>query len=63
MNRSMKILQTFIIATMLVAPSAGVVAAPREPRDFKLQADAPQFWNLVDQNAKLSVVASGFGFT
>jgi gluconolactonase len=64
MNRSMKVLQAFIIAAaVLVAPRAGVLAAPRVPRDFKLQAESPQFWNLVDQNAKLGVVATGFGFT
>jgi gluconolactonase len=35
----------------------------RYSRAFELQAVAPQFWNLVDRNAKLDVVASGFGFT
>jgi len=64
MNRSMKVLQAFIVATiMLVAPRAAVLAGPRVPREFKLQAEAPQFWDLVDHNAKLSVVATGFGFT
>src|SRR5580700_1064814 len=64
MNRSIKVLQAFIIAAaVLVALRAGVLAAPRVPRDFKLQAESPQFWNLVDQNAKLGVVATGFGFT
>jgi gluconolactonase len=64
MNRSMKVLQVFIVATiMLVAPRAAVLAGPRVPREFKLLAEAPQFWDLVDHNAKLSVVATGFGFT
>jgi gluconolactonase len=63
MNRR-KIPQIFLIATLLlVAPRAGLLAAPRQPREFKLQAESPQFWNLVDQNAKLGVVATGFGFT
>ena len=64
MNRSMKVLQAVIVAAMLlVAPRAGVLAAPRELREFKLQAESPQFWNLVDQNAKLGILATGFGFT
>jgi gluconolactonase len=32
-------------------------------RAFELQALAPEFRNLVDRNAKLDVVAKGFGFT
>ena len=65
MNRSMKILHIVIIATsmLVVLGASGVLAAPRAPREFKLQAESPQFWNLIDQNAKLSVVATGFGFT
>ena len=38
-------------------------SAQSHPRAFELQAIAPQFWNLVDRNAKLDVVATGFGFT
>ncbi len=32
-------------------------------RKFELQALSPQFWNLVNHDAKLTTVASGFGFT
>jgi len=65
MNRSMKVLHTFIIATVvLIAVSAsGFLGAPREPREFQLQAESPQFWDLVDHNAKLGIVGTGFGFT
>lgn len=39
-------------------------ARAQEPsRKFELQAAAPQFWNLVSHDAKLTTVASGFGFT
>ncbi|MGB5154977.1 MAG: SMP-30/gluconolactonase/LRE family protein, partial [Candidatus Sulfotelmatobacter sp.] len=63
MNR-IKVLQPFIVTVIvLFAVGAGVLAAPRAPREFKLQAELPQFWNLVDQNAKLGVVGTGFGFT
>ena len=33
------------------------------PREFELRAESPQFWKLLPQEAKLSVVATGFGFT
>ena len=32
-------------------------------RQFALKADSPKFWELVDQNASLTRVASGLGFT
>jgi gluconolactonase len=37
--------------------------AQEVPRKFELQASSPQFWNLVGHDAKLTTVASGFGFT
>jgi len=61
----MKIFQTFLATTLLLI----AVRAPAVPSDspplaaFQLQAESPQFWNLVDHNAKLSVVGTGFGFT
>jgi gluconolactonase len=61
----MKILRASVIATSLLLAVA-VSAFPRTPhapREFRLQAESPQFWNLVDHNAKLSVVGTGFGFT
>lgn len=38
------------------------LAAPPK-RQFKLQALSPRFWKLVGRRAKLSRVATGFGFT
>jgi gluconolactonase len=32
-------------------------------RTFELQSLSPKFWDLIDHNAKLDTVASGFGFT
>lgn len=32
-------------------------------RQFELQALSPQFWSLIGKNAKLTTVATGFGFT
>jgi gluconolactonase len=65
MNRSMKVLQAFVIAASLLIAlrASGFLTAPSAPREFLLQAEAPQFWDMVDHNAKLTVVATGFGFT
>src|SRR6516165_5608881 len=35
----------------------------RPARSFEMRAESPQFWNVVAKDAKLEVVASGFGFT
>jgi gluconolactonase len=65
MNRRTNILQTFIIAAalLLAAQASGILTAPRGHAAFQLQAESPQFWNLVDHHAKLTVVGTGFGFT
>ena len=65
MNRSMNIVRAFIILTLLLmtvsAPS--FPRSPAHPGEFQLKAESPHFWDLVDLNAKLSVVGTGFGFT
>jgi len=65
MNRSMKIWRPFVIATsvLLAIGASSLLTAQRAARDFKLQAESPQFWDLVDHNSKLGVVGTGFGFT
>ena len=65
MNHRMTIRRMLVIATslLLALGASGFLTAQRAPRDFKLQAESPKFWDLVDHNAKLSVVATGFGFT
>ncbi len=64
MNCSMKILRFVLAALPLLAVGASDSGAtpPARP-EFNLQADSPQFWNVVDHDAKLSVVATGFRFT
>jgi gluconolactonase len=37
--------------------------AQAQERKFELQAKSPEFWNLLDRDAKLDLFASGFGFT
>ena len=65
MNRSTKTLHMAVTASslLLAVGASGFLTAPRTAREFQLQAESPQFWNLVDHNAKLSVVGTGFGFT
>ncbi len=65
MDHSMKILRTFVIAAslLLAVGTSRFLTAQRALRDFKLQAGSPKFWDLVDHNAELSVVGTGFGFT
>lgn len=46
-----------IIALLIFVPGGA------SERKFELQAQSSQFWTLVDRDAKLTVVASGFGFT
>jgi gluconolactonase len=65
MNRSAKLPHTFIlmVVVLLTVRVSGFLTDRRTPGGFQLQAQSSQFWNLVDQNAKLSVVGTGFGFT
>jgi gluconolactonase len=39
------------------------IAAAQNPRVFHLESFSPNFWNLLDRNAKLVTIATGFGFT
>ena len=65
MKRGVNILLTLSITTLLLAAASAPAFPPPPPApgEFHLQAESPQFWNLVDHNAKLSVVGTGFGFT
>jgi gluconolactonase len=51
------LLQLTTVACLLVAASA------QSTRAFGLQELSPKFWDLVDHQAKLETVATGFGFT
>lgn len=59
-------LKRAFLAALLVISSAvcsGWLQAQAPRRQFALQASDPRFWNLIDKNAELSTVATGFGFT
>ncbi len=61
MNRNLKLL-IFALALFVFAPCANLLAQQAR-RKFSLEATSPQFWKLIDHNAKLSSVGTGFGFT
>jgi gluconolactonase len=56
-----QLLRSFLITISLLA---GVfLANAQTTRKFGLQANSPELWKLIDHHAKLSQVATGFGFT
>jgi gluconolactonase len=63
MNRS-RILQTLIVTSLAIGSGvAGFSKSPATLAEFQLQAVSPQFWDLIDHSAKMTVVATGFKFT
>lgn len=50
----------YLTAAATLLPSS---ARAQTPRAFELQSLAPKFWDLIDHDAKLGTVATGFGFT
>jgi gluconolactonase len=56
-----QLLRSFLITVALLA--AGFLTNAQTTRKFDLQANSPEFWKLINPHAKLSQVATGFGFT
>ncbi len=56
-------MRVFLLQFVVLLSTANLFAAERPRRDFQLQAESPEFWTLVDRDAKLSVFGTGFGFT
>lgn len=49
---------------LLVLPVPALLAQAKKPKAaFKLQALSPEFWTLIDHNAQLKMMGTGFGFT
>ena len=65
MNQRVTIACGCILAALLLIAfhTRTSVSAAHPAREFQLQAASPDFWNLLDRNAQLSTVATGFGFT
>jgi gluconolactonase len=53
----------FVATTFFVCTSEVSAQVKHPPRGFELSAESPAFWKLVQRDAKLETVASGFGFT
>jgi len=58
-----RIAWAFFVAILYLFVAQGFSADAKLPRTFQLQAESAHFWDLLDHNAKLSTVATGFGFT
>jgi gluconolactonase len=53
-----------LVAALLLCAGQGSSQDKAKPhREFALRSDSPDFWKLVSKDAKLDVVAKGFGFT
>jgi gluconolactonase len=57
----MKLRRMFLLAATFLYVTLQASAQKRE--SFKLEGESPKFFQLINQNAKLETVASGFGFT
>jgi gluconolactonase len=65
MNCSVKIMHhsILVVVVLLAARASDFLSVPPATEEFRLHGESPQFWNLVDRDAKLSLVGAGFGFT
>ena len=52
-----------LVVSVFAAASRVRSQSTKPVREFALQAESPEFWNLISKGAKLSTVATGFGFT
>jgi gluconolactonase len=65
MNCSVRIMHNsiLVVVLLLAARASDFLSVPPPTQEFRLDGESPQFWNLVDHDAKLSLVGTGFGFT
>ena len=62
MNRP-RIFRYLLITVLAVAAGIEGFSQTSTREQFQLQAISPQFWDLIDRDAKMTVVATGFKFT
>ena len=54
---------THLYSLPVVCLLLAALGQTQSPRAFELQSLSPKFWDLVDHDAKLETLATGFGFT
>ena len=59
----MKTLYLAVAVALIAGSSFDRPQTSRPARSFELRAESPEFWKLVPKDAKLEVLATGFGFT
>src|SRR4051794_3314546 len=52
-----------LAALQCAGPLLSFQSKDKPRRKFELVAQSPEFWTLLDRDAKLTTVATGFGFT
>jgi len=62
MNGS-KIFRYLLVTALAIVGGIASFSKTATRAKFQLQAISPQFWDLLDRNAKMTVVATGFKFT
>jgi hypothetical protein len=63
MNRGMVLRALVSLASLVIGVRASdFLAAGRALAEFQLNAEWPQFWNLVDHDAKLSMASTDWCF-
>jgi gluconolactonase len=63
MNLILKSSLLVIVGGVWFAAAPATLTAQQPRHDFQLEAESPAFWDLLDHNAKLTAVGTGFGFT
>jgi len=63
MKCRVRIVQLLAVAALILFSMPHWVVAESGARNFALQAESPEFFKLIDRDAQLSVVGTGFGFT
>src|ERR1700746_1620431 len=52
-----------VLAIVVTVCAVGFAQQQNTPRRFELRSQSPRFWELISHDAKLELVATGFGFT
>lgn len=63
MKGSSLLVTSLILLGVMFSSLLGRSGSDTYQRHFELRAESEKFWNLLDRNAKLRKVGSGFGFT